>query len=82
MAVVLGLRVIGFSFSHGTREGLAGHSRHQNHYDNTDHESAKDYQVVQVGRVHITAGQPGCVPAGVPEVDLDQQQPYCQVRKH
>jgi hypothetical protein len=59
--------------SHGLHDGLAGHSRHENHHGDTHRESANDHQIVQVGGACIAAGQPGCVFSDVPEVNLDYQ---------
>ena len=47
--------------SHGLHDGLAGHSRHENHHGDTHRESANDRQIVQVGGACIAADQPGCV---------------------
>ena len=67
-------RLPGFlNLSHRMHDGLAGHSRHENHHDDTHHKSANDHQIVQVGSSYIAASQPSCVLADVPEVNLDYQ---------
>jgi len=61
------------SLSHGLHDGLAGHSRHENHHGDTHRESANNRQSVQVGGSCIAAGQPDRVLADVSEVNLDCQ---------